>query len=154
MNNLKTGEAGVALIKEFESCRLKAYQDGGGVWTCGWGSTGPDVTESAEWTQEYADARLVRDLLIAEKAVNQLVTVPLTQNEFDALVSFVFNVGSDIAADTKAEGLGDSTLLKLLNGYDYNGAAKEFVKWNKDNGHVVSGLTRRRNAEKALFETG
>ena len=149
---MNIGAAGIALIKEFEGCKLRAYQDGGGVWTIGWGHTGQEVVEGLTWTQEEADAALMGDLEEAVEGVNRLVMVPLTQNEFDALVSFAFNVGTDIDADTKAEGLGDSTLLRKLNESDYDGAAREFAKWNKDNGKIVAGLTRRRMAETALFE--
>jgi lysozyme len=86
-----------------------------------------------------------------EQAVNSLVKVKLTQNQFDALISFVYNVGADIDADNIAEGLGDSTLLKKLNAGDYKGAADQFLKWDKANGKVMKGLTIRRQAERALF---
>ena len=157
---MKIGEAGLALIKEFEGCekrlpngRLQAYYDGGGVLTIGWGHTGADVHEGMTISQEEADKLLTDDLEETVIGVNQLVKVPLMQNEFDALVSFAYNCGTDIDADTKAEGLGDSTLLRKLNDHDYNGAAKEFAKWNKDNGKVSAGLTRRRKAEADLFDT-
>ncbi len=150
---MNIGTKGLALIKEFEGCKLEAYLDGGGVWTIGWGHTGPDVHEGLIWTQHQADMALLEDVQEAVDGVNRLVTAPLTQNEFDALVSFAYNVGLDIDADTKAEGLGDSTLLRKLNALDYGGAADEFPKWNKDNGKIVGGLTRRRMAEKQLFET-
>lgn len=150
---MKLGIAGERLIKQFEGCRLKAYQDGGGVWTIGFGHTGPEVVDGLVWTPEEADAAFLADVQEAVDGVTRLVTVPLTQNEFDALVSFAFNVGLDEDADTKAEGLGDSTLLRKLNDSDYDGAAAEFLRWNKDNGSVVPGLARRRLAEKTLFET-
>lgn len=149
---MNIGSRGLALIKEFEGCKLTSYLDGGGVWTIGWGHTGTDVEEGQTITQDRADELLLLDLQTAVQGVNDLVKVPLTQNEFDALVSFAYNVGTDIDADTKAEGLGDSTLLRKLNDSDYDGAAREFPKWNKDNGQVVPGLSRRRMAEKALFE--
>lgn len=149
---MNLGPAGLALIKEFEGCELTAYRDGGGVLTIGWGHTGRDVEEGMAITQERADELLLLDVSDAVHGVNALVKVPLSQNEFDALVSFAYNCGTDIDEDTKAEGLGDSTLLRKLNEHDYNGAAKEFQKWNKDNGKVVPGLTRRRLAEQALFE--
>lgn len=149
---MKIGPRGLALIKEFEGCKLTAYRDGGGVLTIGYGHTGADVEEGMTITQEEADELLLLDLSDAEHGVNSLVKVPLTQNEFDALVSFAFNVGTDIDADTKAEGLGDSTLLRKLNEHDYNGAAAEFPKWCKDNGKVIPGLLRRRLAEQKLFE--
>ena len=150
---MQLGAAGRALIQEFEQCRLKAYLDGGGVWTIGWGHTGADVHEGLVVTQAQADALFEHDIARFVADVNSLVKVPVTQNEFDALVSFAYNCGSDIDADTKAEGLGDSTLLRLLNKGDRAGAAREFQKWVKDNGKIVGGLIRRRKAERKLFET-
>lgn len=150
---MKLGDAGRSLIQSFESCRLKAYRDGGGVWTVGWGHTGPEVREGLTISQERADWLFEQDIAQFERDVNSLVKVSLTQNQFDALVSFAYNCGSDIDADTIAEGLGDSALLRKLNAGDYAGAAAEFPRWNKDNGKVVAGLTRRREAEKALFLT-
>lgn len=150
---MKTSAAGKSFIEEFEECRLIAYQDGGGVWTIGKGHTGKHIGKGVCWSQELADATFEHDIAVVEAGVNSLVIVPLTQNQFDALVSFAFNVGLDIDEDDKAEGLGDSTLLKKLNRCDYAGAALEFLKWNHDNGKVVKGLTRRRMAEKLIFET-
>lgn len=150
---MNLGAAGTALIKQFEGCELTAYRDGGGVLTIGYGHTGPDVFEGRIITQHEAECLFDEDVAKFVDGVNRLVTVPVNQNEFDALVSFAFNVGLDIDADTKAEGLGDSTLLRKLNDSDYDGAAAEFVKWNKDNGKVVAGLTRRREYERTLFET-
>lgn len=151
---MRISEKGIALIKHFESCRLVAYPDpgtGNAPWTIGWGHTGPDVTPGLIWTQALADHTLLLDLKQFERDVLSLVDVPLTQTQFDALVSFTFNVGSDIDKDTIAEGLGDSTLLKKLNAADYAGASREFLKWNKAGKKVLPGLTRRRNAEMALF---
>lgn len=149
-----TSEAGLAFIRGFEKCRLTAYRDGGGVWTIGWGATGPEVRHGLMWTQEQADKRFEDDIAYFEDGVNALVKVPITQEQFDALVSFAYNCGLDQDADTKAEGLGDSTLLRLLNLSDYNGAANEFHKWNKDNGVPVAGLTRRRAGEEIMFRNG
>jgi lysozyme len=104
------------------------------------------------WTKEQADAALVADLERFERGVMAMVNVPLTQGQFDALVSFAYNVGLDDDADTFAEGLGDSTLLRKVNAEDFAGAADEFPKWNKNDGKVMLGLKRRRAAEKALFE--
>lgn len=148
---MKLSERGEALIKEFESCRLKAYQDGGAVWTIGWGHTN-GVKEGDTITQAEADSLFDTEIKIYEDGVNDLVEIPLTQNEFDALVSFAYNVGLDIDTDNTAEGLGDSTLLRKLNAGDLEGAANEFPKWSKDNGKVIAGLTRRRLAEQALFK--
>ena len=150
---MNVSERGRALIQSFESCRLKAYKDGGGVTTIGWGATGPDIHMGMTVTQEWANARFDSDLGQFERDVESLVAVPVTQGQFDALVSFAYNCGSDIDEDKRAEGLGDSTLLRLLNEGDYEGAANEFPKWNKDNGKVAPGLTRRRLAEAALFKS-
>ena len=146
-----TSGRGRALIKSFESCRLYAYEDSGGVLTVGWGHTGPDVYPGLQWTQAHADDMFDDDLRKFEEGVNELLRVSVTQDQFDALVSFAYNVGLDQDADTKAEGLGDSTLLRLVNSGDVEGAALEFHKWNHDNGVVVAGLTRRRKAEENLF---
>lgn len=153
---MKTSERGLALIKLFEGFRAQAYLDGGGVWTIGYGHT-IDVGPGDVCTQGQAEVWLAEDIQDAETAVNRAVTVPLTQNEFDALVSIVFNVGpgkkgvhSGIVTLKSGE---PSTLLRKLNAEDYDGAAFEFRKWDKDNGQVVPGLTRRRLAEQRLFET-
>ena len=152
VNGYRLGPKGLTLIKHFESCELKAYDDGGGVWTIGWGHT-KGVKRGDTCTQAEADAWLLEDLVDAERAVHILVKAPINQHQYDALVSFAFNVGGDIDSDAIAEGLGDSTLLRKLNGGDYVGAAQEFPKWNKDNGRVLQGLVRRRAAEQNLFLT-
>lgn len=135
--------AGIAALQQYESCRLAAYQDTGGVWTIGWGHIGPDVHPGLVWTQEQADAAFVRDTNWAQAAVRCDVAVPLTQNQFDALVSLVFNIG--------AGNFARSTLLRLLNQGNYRGAADQFLRWNMDNGHVVPGLENRRAAERRMF---
>ena len=150
---MKLSEKGRAFIQDFEKCRLMPYKDGGGVWTVGWGHTGAGCRPGFEITQDQADAFFEDDVAHFEKGVLDLVMVPITQGQFDALVSFAFNVGLDQDEDTKAEGLGDSTLLKKLNAGDLTGVAIEWVKWNKDNGKVVNGLTRRRIAELEMFES-
>lgn len=150
---MKISPAGVKIIKDFEGCRLKAYLDGGGVPTIGWGSTG-GVKLGDTLTQAEADALFDTEIRIYEAGVNRLVKVPITQNEFDALCSFAYNVGLDEDTDNVAEGLGDSTLLKYVNKMDFYSASQEFPKWNRDNGKVVAGLTRRREAERNLFVNG
>jgi lysozyme len=153
---MKTSKNGIQVMHYFESCKLEAYPDPGSVdgkpHTIGWGSTGKDIYLGLKWTQEQADNRFEKDLEAFERGVLSLVKVPLTQGQFDALVSFAYNVGLDIDLDNVAEGLGDSTLLKLLNNTDYQGASNQFLKWNKNDGKVMLGLTRRRVAEKALFD--
>lgn len=151
---MRIGQRGITLIRDFESCRLVGYlPTPDDVPTIGWGHTGPEVYVGLVWTQELADATLEIDLRRFENYVNELVTVPLTQGQFDALVSFCYNVGQDIDADNIAEGLGDSTLLKRLNAGDYIGASSEFAKWTKQKGKILGGLVRRRHAERKLFDT-
>lgn len=148
---MKTSATGIHLIKHFESFRSVRYLCAGGKWTIGWGHT-KGVTENTKpITIAEGDALLAEDLEEFEDAVSYLVKVPLLQCQFDALVSFAFNVGPDIDADTIAEGLGDSTLLKKLNAGNYIGAADEFPKWNKAKGKVLAGLVKRRAAERAMF---
>lgn len=134
--------AGLALIKEYEGFEAHAYQDTGGVWTCGYGHTrgvGPGVS----CTPEQAEVWLEADLESAEKDVQRLVKVPLNDNQYAALVSFTFNLGG--------HQLGKSTLLKLLNAGDYAGAGGQFKFWIYDNGKKLKGLIKRRAAEAALW---
>jgi lysozyme len=148
-------DEGARLIQHFESCKLTAYPDpgtGGDPWTIGWGHTGSDVYPGYQITQADADRLFREDVFEFITGVNDLLgDVGATQSEFDALVSFAYNVGLDIDADTKAEGLGDSTLLREFLQGDIAGAADEFMKWNKSGGQVLAGLTRRRKAERAMF---
>ncbi len=142
----RVSQAGVDLIHSFESCRLAAYPDPGSVdgkpWTIGWGSTGPGIAKGVVWTQKQADDRFAADLGRFEKAVALMAPVT-TQNQFDALVSFAYNVGLNA--------LNDSTLLRLHKRGDYAGAKDQFARWNKNDGKVMNGLTRRRAAEAALY---
>lgn len=137
------GENGKWLIQGFEKLSLVAYKDGGGVWTIGYGHTGPDVNYDMICTIAQADKWFDQDTETAIAGINRLVKVPLTQNQFDALVSFVYNLG--VGAFEK------STLLKVLNAGDYAGAADQLLRWDHDNGVQVPGLTRRRKAERELF---
>lgn len=139
-----TGDAGVALIKSFEGLRLEKYRDAVGKWTIGYGHLIlPNENFPRPITEAEADALLRKDLQTSERGVHRLVTVDLDQDQFDALVSFTFNLG--------AGNLQSSTLLKLLNQGEYTQAADQFLRWNKAGGRVLSGLTRRREAERALF---
>lgn len=149
---MKTSQTGIDLIKRFEGLELEAYQDSVGIWTIGYGHTDeagePRVTPGMRITEQEAEAILRRDLGQYERAVNRLVKVDLNQNEFDALVSFTFNLG--------AGALGSSTALKRLNAGDRAGAAEALTWWNKitladGSKKELAGLTRRRNAEAALF---
>lgn len=136
---------GLQLIKDFESLRLTAYQDAVGIWTIGWGHTGSDVSPGKTITASEADSLLRGDVAGTEADVRRLVKVPLSSNQFSALVSFVFNVGAG------PTGFGGSTMLNKLNQGDYAGAADQFPRWTHAGGKVLQGLVRRRNAEKALF---
>jgi lysozyme len=143
MNNFTYDNAGLALSKGFEGLRLTAYQDTAGVWTIGYGHTGPEVVEGLVWTQAQCDAALLQDVADAVECVNAAVTVTITQDEFDALVDFTFNEG-------RGHFLG-STLLKDLNAGNFAGAAAQFGAWIYAGGAKSSGLLRRRDAEEQLF---
>lgn len=144
---MQTSEKGIALIKQFEGCKLTAYQDSVGVWTIGYGWTQPidgkPIRAGMTIKQETAERLLKTGLVSYESDVSRLVKVGLTQGQFDALLSFTYNLG--------ARSLSTSTLLRKLNAGDYAGAADEFMRWNKAGGKVLNGLTRRREAERALF---
>ncbi|HDV8211905.1 TPA: lysozyme [Enterobacter hormaechei] len=144
---MQTSEKGIALIKELEGCKLTAYRDSVGVWTIGYGWTQPvdgkPIRSGMTIKQETAERLLKTGLVSYESDVSRLVKVGLTQGQFDALVSFTYNLG--------ARSLSTSTLLRKLNAGDYAGAADEFLRWNKAGGKVLNGLTRRREAERALF---
>ena len=136
-------EALLALIRKFEGLRLKPYRCPAGVPTIGYGHTGPDVKPGLVITQQQADQLLVNDLAKFERGVNALVTVKIKQNQFDALVSFSYNLGLG--------SLQQSTLLRLLNAGNFQAAADQFLRWNRAGGHVVAGLSRRRAAERDMF---
>lgn len=151
---MKTSQNGYELIKAFEGLHkvksdgmVRAYRCPAGKWTIGWGHT-KSVKSGMTATPAECEEFLRLDVEDVEYTVNKKVNVPITQNQFDALVSFVFNVG--------AGNFERSTLLRKLNTEDYDGAAAQFVRWNKARveGELVtlSGLTRRRTAEAALFE--
>lgn len=144
---MKTGKQGKDIIKMYEGFRAFAYLCPAGVMTIGFGTTrinGNPVLANQKVTVAEANMLLEADLKKFEDSVNNLVKVDLTQNQFDSLVSFVYNVGP--------ENFKKSTLLKKINAEEYAEAAEEFLKWNKAGGKVLPGLTRRRAAEKALFE--
>jgi lysozyme len=176
----KVNSNGVKLIMKFEGCKLKAYADpasplgqqllklpnqrvanwqslSGEPWTVGWGSTGVDtfnldangkptkIGPNTVWTQQQADQRLSEDIDAFAKQVVPLLKVDVNDNQFAALVSFAYNVGPN--------NLKKSTLLSLVNQKNFTAAAEEFIKWNKAQGKVLNGLTRRRETEKRLFLT-
>lgn len=138
-------DAGLSIIKKFEGLRLKAYRCPAGVLTIGYGHTG-NVEEGQEITKEQAEELLRRDLERFEDAVSELITHPIKQHQFDALVSFTYNVGINA--------LRKSTLRRLLNGGDAEMAAREFTRWVRAGGKVLKGLQRRRFAEQQLFIGG
>ncbi|BEO35863.1 hypothetical protein SMQE32_48000 (plasmid) [Serratia marcescens] len=139
---MKTGINGFNLIKEFEGLRLHTYKCPADRWTIGYGHTA-DVSANDVITEAQAISLLYQDVAESERAVNKYVHVPLTQNQFDALVSFVFNLG--------VGSFRTSTLLKKLNTGDYDDAAQEFGRWIHAGGKALPGLVRRREAERALF---
>jgi len=145
---VKISETGVNLIKSFEGLRLESYLCPAGVWTVGYGHTGDDVTPGMTITEDRANKMLRRDLVKFEQGVDLLITVPLNQQQFDALVSFAFNCGLGA--------LEQSTLRKRLNNKeDPNKVAQEELpKWVKGDGVVLPGLVERRKKEVELFTSG
>ena len=143
---MNIGERGIELIRSYEKLRLVAYKPTpDDVWTCGWGST-KGVNKDTVWTEEEAEAHFREDIVNVERCINRRIQgIQITQNQYDALCSWVFNVGCGA--------FNNSTLLvHLLDGHD-DRAANEFARWNKQGGKVLAGLTRRREAEAALFRT-
>lgn len=133
-----------AMIKGFEGLRLAAYRDIGGVWTIGYGHTGPDVTPGLVITQEQAEALFAADLTQAGVETDELLDgAEVTQGQFDALTSFTFNLGG--------HALMGSTLLEKIWQGDLQGAEDEFLKWDHVGGLVNAGLLRRRTAERWMF---
>ena len=139
---MNISQEGLSLIKKFEGCELEAYKCAAGVWTIGYGST-KGVKEGDSIIQEEADKLLLHEMEEYEGYINNMVNVDLEQNQFDAMVSWVFNLGP---ANLKA-----STLLKVLNAKDYEGVPAQIKRWNKAGGKVLQGLIRRREAESLLF---
>lgn len=144
----------IKLVQSFEGCEKKlgngsfaAYPDpatGGSPWTIGWGTTGSNVKKGVVWTQKQCDDRLAKDLGQFSQGVAKAIGgAATTQHQFDAMVSFAYNVGLG--------NLSKSTLLRKHVAGDHAGAAAEFAKWNKAAGKVMMGLTRRRAAEAALY---
>ena len=140
-------QKGIELLKEFEGLRLTAYQDSGGLWTIGIGTIryedGTPVKKGDVITKERSEELLLHEVSKSVQAVNDYISVELTQNQFDALVSFTYNLG--IGA------LKNSTLRKKVNVKDFDGAAKEFLRWCNVNGKMIPGLLKRRTKESFLF---
>jgi len=140
---MKCSQEGLALIKKFEGCRLKAYRCSANVLTIGYGHTG-GVKEDDAISQPEADELLKEDIAKFEKYVDDNVMVELNQSQFDALVAWTFNLG--------VGNLRSSTMLKKLNESDYDSVPSEMKRWNKAGGKTLDGLIRRRKAEGLLFE--
>lgn len=156
-----TSQKGIDFIKSFEKCSLKPYIDSAGIATIGWGNTfypnGKRVTiKDPAITQVYANLLFSVVVTSFEKDLDFLLgKISVSQNQYDALISFAYNVGSDIDSDTIAEGLGDSTLLKkVINNPNDITIVNEFMKWNKAGGKVLNGLTKRRKAESQIYSKG
>jgi lysozyme len=140
---MNISEEGLSLIKKFEGCELKAYRCAANVLTIGYGTT-KGVTEDMEITKEEAESLLKEEMHEYEGYINDMVKVPLEQHQFDAMVSWVFNLGSG--------NLSSSTLLKKLNNSEYDEVPAQIKRWNKAGGKVLDGLIRRREAESLLFQ--
>ena len=139
---MKTSGEGVALIRKFEGCEVQAYQCSASVWTLGYGHT-RDVSEGDTCTKDEAEQILISDLQEFEGYVNDLVKIPLDQNQFDALVAWTFNLGPT--------NLKSSTLLVRLNDNNLGDVPHQLRRWNKAGGKVLDGLVRRREAEALLW---
>jgi lysozyme len=153
---MQPSQACLSLIQEFEGCAKRqpdgtyaAYPDpgtGAAPWTIGWGTTGADIDKGLVWTQQQCDDRFAQDVgAFAGKVAAVIGAAPTTQNQFDAMVCFAYNVG--------VGNLQSSTLLKMHKAGNYAGAAGQFPLWNKAAGKVLPGLVRRRAAEAALYST-
>ena len=145
---MKTSDMGLSMIKSFEGFSAKPYLCPAGVPTIGYGATyypdGRRVTMQDRPVTVAQATDMLRSMLASyEAGVSRYVLVPLTQGQFDALVSFAYNLG--------LSALKSSTLLRLVNARDYAGAAAQFVRWNRAGGKVLPGLTRRREAERQMF---
>jgi len=143
-------ENGYALIRDFEGFRDKAYRDTGGVWTLGFGTIkypdGRSVKQGDTCTREQAEQWLKSDCRWVDACLDKYVKATISQNQFDALASFVYNIGESQ--------FRSSTLLAKLNAGDYRVAAANFDRWIYDNGKIITGLVNRRAQEKALFVKG
>ena len=140
---MEISQACIDLVKEFEGCKLDAYQDVVGVWTIGYGHI-EGVIKGQSISQQEAELMLVSDLHDKADKVNELVTAGVTQHQFDALVSFAYNLGIG--------NLESSTLLKMINAGTADAAGDQFLRWDKAGGVEIAGLYRRRKAEKELYE--
>lgn len=139
---MNISEKGLQLLKHYEGCELNAYRCSADVLTIGYGHT-KGVTEDMVITQEEADQMLQDEMPEYESYINDMVTVDLNQDQFDAMVCWVYNLGSG--------NLASSTLLKVLNEGDYEAVPEQMKRWNKAGGKVLNGLIKRRDSEAKLF---
>ena len=139
---MNISKEGLSLIKKFEGCELEAYKCPAGVWTIGYGHT-KDVKEGDKINKEEADYLLQEEMIEYESYINDFVEVPLNQNQFDALCSWVYNLGPT--------NLKNSTMLRVLNEEKYADVPQEIKRWNKAGGEVLDGLIKRREAEAKMF---
>jgi lysozyme len=151
---MEISDKGIEFIKKEEGLRLAAYLDSVGIWTIGYGHTG-GVIPGSSISREHAEYLLREDIRGFEKIINHEVKVPLNQNQFDALVSFIFNVGPGrkgvkSGLITLKDGR-PSTLLRCLNNGQYRDAANAFNSWVYAGGVVLKGLVNRRERERSLF---
>ena len=142
-NKMKISEDGLELIKKFEGCETTAYQDSVGVWTIGFGHT-KGVEEGQTCSIEDAESMLADEMDEYEGYINNMVKVDLQQHEFDALVAWVYNLGPT--------NLGESTMLKVLNGGQFDRVPDEMNRWTRAGGEILEGLVRRRQAEALMFQ--
>ena len=142
-NKMKISENGLELIKKFEGCETTAYQDSVGVWTIGFGHT-KGVEEGQTCSIEDAESMLADEMDEYEGYINNMVKVDLQQHEFDALVAWVYNLGPT--------NLGESTMLKVLNGGQFDRVPDEMNRWTRAGGEILEGLVRRRQAESLMFQ--
>lgn len=141
---MKASQKAIDLIKRFEGLRLQAYQDTRGIWTIGYGYTGPDVMPYTVWTDAQANLALVSRVNAVASLLTSCIVPLLSQNQFDALVSLAYNIGQGA--------FRGSTILRLVNQRDFVGAGEEFAKWDHNHdGTVNAGLLKRREVEKELF---
>ena len=142
-SNMKISEEGISLIKHYEGCRLESYQDSVGIWTIGYGTI-KGVKEGDQINQDEAEHLLEEEMPEYEGYINDMVEVPLQQNQFDALCSWVFNLGPN--------NLKSSTLLAVLNQGKYKDVPEQIIRWNKAGGKILEGLKKRRASESLLFQ--
>tara|TARA_R100000654_G_scaffold71182_1_gene101909 strand:+ start:194 stop:640 length:447 start_codon:yes stop_codon:yes gene_type:complete len=142
MTDMNISKEGLSLIKKFEGCELEAYLCPAGVWTIGYGHT-KDVKEGDKINRDEADYLLQEEMIEYESYINDFVEVPLEQNQFDALCSWVYNLGPT--------NLKNSTMLRVLNEEKYADVPQEIKRWNKAGGEVLDGLIKRREAEAKMF---